>query len=107
MSSNLKTTLLKKLSSGREHRRNEESGLLGERSESFYKSWSNKANDRTYWVDKDQAKADLDSLDKRIDKAIDQSKNIQLRSVRHLSRIIIQIGIERKRRRSRARGASF
>jgi hypothetical protein len=42
--------------------------------QSFYKSWSNKAKDRSYWQDKDQAKMDLDSLDKRLDKAIDQSK---------------------------------
>lgn len=43
--------------------------------QSFYKSWSDKAMERSYWQDKDQAKADLDSLGKRLDKAIDTTRS--------------------------------
>lgn len=42
--------------------------------QAYFKSWSNKAKSRGYWKDRDQASADLDSLDKRIDKALNQSK---------------------------------
>jgi hypothetical protein len=41
---------------------------------SFYKSWAAKAKDRAYWQDKQMAEGDIEALDKRIDKAIDQSK---------------------------------
>lgn len=41
----------------------------------YYKSWSNKTKERSYWQDKYQVNADLDSLNKRLDKAINQSKS--------------------------------
>jgi hypothetical protein len=42
--------------------------------QSYFTGWNAKAGDRIYWQDKDQAKADLDGLDRRLEKAIDQSK---------------------------------
>jgi len=42
--------------------------------QAYFKSWSNKAKSRGYWKDRDQASADLDSLDKRIDKALNKSR---------------------------------
>jgi len=42
--------------------------------QAYFNSWSNKAKSRGYWKDRDQASADLDSLDKRIDKALNHSR---------------------------------
>ena len=42
--------------------------------QAYFKSWSNKAKSRGYWKDRYQASADLDSLDKRIDKALNYTR---------------------------------
>jgi hypothetical protein len=40
----------------------------------FFNSWSSKSKSNDYWSNKAQAKNDLDALSKKIDAAIDQSK---------------------------------
>ena len=73
--SNLKTTLVKKYPQVAMSDDTKNLDYSIKDLSSFFNSWNNKSTDRSYWADRDQAKADLDSLDRRLDKAIDQSKS--------------------------------